>query len=264
MRRPADQPDGAEREASPADGSTLSDEFDRAASRYDLLTMLNPGYGAALHRAARALVDAALAGPRPGAPMLLDVGCGSGLSTRALLAEAGDGVEVIGVDASAGMLAQARAKPWPPRVAFVQARAEELGRAAADGGWPPAAGLMASYLLRNIPKPDRDAAVAQLVARVRPGGWVVLQDYHVRHSARAKAVWTAVCWAVVVPLATVLRANPAIYRYLWRSVLANDSPAELIARLERAGLTDIRRHPGTGWQRGILHTVLARRPEGTP
>ena len=76
----------------------------------------------------------------------------------------------------------------------------------------------------------------------------------------ASAVWTAVCWGVVTPLSFVVRGNPAIYRYLWRSVLDNDSTAELQGRLERAGLTDITWSTARGWQRGILHTVLARRP----
>ena len=41
----------------------------------------------------------------------------------------------------------------------------------------------------------------------------------------------------------------------------SDRLGDLLRRFRRrAGLTDVRWRTGTGWQRGILHTVLARRP----
>ena len=245
-------------------GMQLADEFDRAADRYDLLTRLNPGYHRALRAAARELVSL-LPGRSGGEPLLLwDLGCGSGLSTRALLDAAGEDARVVGLDASAGMLDRARAKAWPAGVRFVQAFAQALPEVAREHTGREADGAFAAYLLRNVPEDQRDEVVAAISDQVRPGGWVALQDYHVKDDRVATAVWTAVCWGVVLPLSVVVRGNPAIYRYLWRSVLDNDSTAELQARLERAGLTDIRRRTGTGWQRGILHTVLARRPVEDP
>lgn len=241
-------------------GEDLADEFDRAADRYDLLTRLNPGYHAALRRAAAELVGRLRAG-MPGPLTLWDLGCGSGLSTRALLDAAGEDAQVTGLDASAGMLSQARAKAWPAGVTFVQGMAQDLPELATDAGVGPADGAFAAYLMRNVPEDQRDEVVAAIRDQVRPGGWIALQDYHVKGDRRASAVWTAVCWGVVSPLAVVVRGNPAIYRYLWRSVLANDSTAELQGRLERAGLVDITWRTAGGWQRGILHTVLARRPE---
>lgn len=260
----------------PGHGERLADDFDRAAGRYDLLTRLNPGYHAALRRAARALVRRAAQAPAPTTPtspttpttppplVLWDLGCGSGLSTRALLDAAGVDARVVGLDASAGMLARARAKAWPAGVSFVQAFAQELPEVAARELDRPADGVLAAYLMRNVPADQRDEVVAAIRDQLRPGGWVALQDYHVKGDRVATAVWTAVCWAVVTPLAVALRGHPAIYRYLWRSVLDNDSRAELAARLERAGLTDLTWQRGTGWQRGILHTVLARRPAEDP
>lgn len=236
----------------------LAEQFNRAAGRYDLLTRLNPGYLPALRTAADALVSRL---PRKTAPLRLwDLGCGSGLSTRAVLDAAGDDAVVIGLDASAGMLAQARAKSWPAGVRLVQAYAQDLPRVAAEELDGPADGAFAAYLLRNVPADQRDAALTAIHDQVRPGGWVALQDYHVRGDRLATVVWTVVCWGVVTPLAVLLRGNPAIYRYLWRSVLDNDSTAELAARLDRAGLTEQTWSTARGWQRGILHTVLARRP----
>ena len=48
--------------------------------------------------------------------LLLDLGCGSGASTRAIVDAFGQRIErvkIIGIDASAGMLKQARDKPGP-------------------------------------------------------------------------------------------------------------------------------------------------------
>ncbi|AXH96825.1 methyltransferase domain-containing protein [Ornithinimicrobium avium] len=236
----------------------LAEQFDRAAGRYDVLTRLNPGYHRALREAATALVSRLRGSSAP--LRLWDLGCGSGLSTRALLDAAGTEVTVVGLDASAGMLEQAGTKDWPDGVRFVQARAQELPRVAAEELAGPADGVFAAYLLRNVPEDQRDATVAAIHDQVRPGGWVALQDYHVKGDTVASAVWTLVCWGVVMPLAVVLRGNPAIYRYLWRSVLDNDSTARLSSRLDRAGLTEQTWSTAGGWQRGILHTVLARRP----
>lgn len=239
-------------------GATLADEFDRAAPRYDLLTGLNPGYHAALHDAARLLVLRLPHREQP--PTLWDLGCGSGLSTRALLDAAGPGARIVGLDASDGMLDEARAKAWPDGVSFVHAMAQDLSDVAAQQLDGPADAAFAAYLLRNVPVDQRDDVVAAIADQVRPGGWIALQDYHVKGSRLAEAVWSAVCWGVVTPLSVAVQGNPAIYRYLWRSVLENDSRHELQARLERAGLTDITWTTAGGWQRGILHTVVARRP----
>ncbi|WP_402468455.1 methyltransferase domain-containing protein [Isoptericola aurantiacus] len=246
-----------------ARGARLADEFDRAADRYDLLTRLNPGYHDALRTAARALVS--LLPRRPDEPLVLwDLGCGSGLSTRAVVDAAGADARVLGLDASAGMLSRARAKSWPAGVRFVQAFAQSLPDVAREHGVRDADGAFAAYLLRNVPAEQRDDVVAAIRDQVRPGGWVALQDYHVKDRRVATAVWTVVCWGVVMPLSVVVRGNPSIYRYLWRSVVDNDSTTQLRARLERAGFTDIRWRTATGWQRGILHTVLARRPGTEP
>ena len=104
--------------------ANVSQAFDEAAPRYDLMVRLNPGYHDHLQSAAEALVELLPADGR-GAGLdevrLADLGCGSGASTRALLRAAyaaGIRPHVVGIDASAGMLEQARAKPWPPGVSF--------------------------------------------------------------------------------------------------------------------------------------------------
>ena len=230
----------------------LEGAFDAAARRYDLLTGLNPGYHRHLAAAARALAEH-LGDPTPD---LLDLGCGSGSSTAALLAAA-PRASVVGVDASAGMLAEAGAKAWPPGVRFVHANAQDLPRLGLD----PVDGVLAAYLFRNVPAADRDDVARAVLEQLRPGGWLVVQEYSVAGRRAAGAVWTAVCWAFVIPLAWLVRGNPGLCVYLWRSARRFDSTDRFSRRLAEAGFTDIARRDVPGWQRGILHTFRARRPE---
>ena len=95
---------------------------------------------------------------------LLDVGCGTGASTAALLAAAPH-AEIVAVDASGGMLAQARAKSWPSSVTFVHSRIEDLADAGVSG---PFDGILAAYLVRNLD--DKDATAAQVSRTPEAGG----------------------------------------------------------------------------------------------
>jgi len=222
-------------------------EFDAAGRWYDRLVGANPGYHRDLRRAAGALALDSGRGLR-----LLDAGCGTGASTAALL-RAAPRAEIVGVDASASMLAEARAKDWPPSVSFVHARTEELA------GAGPFDGVLAAYLARNFD--DADAGLGRLRELLRPGAPIALHEYTLR-DARARAVWTAVCWSVIIPMGTVTTGRTALWRYLWRSVLDFDGPAALTARLRAAGFGPVRCLPAGGWQRGIAHTFLTHRPEG--
>lgn len=224
--------------------------FDQDATSYDRLVGANPGYFDHLRRSA-----ARLGLPGRGAGLrLLDVGCGTGLSTRALL-ETYPEAEIVAADASAQMLAQARAKAWPTTVRFVHARAEDLAAAGVDG---PFDGILAAYLLRNLP--DVAAGVAGLSGLLAPGAPLAVHEYSVADSAYSRAVWTAVCWAIVIPLGWRVTGDASLYRYLWRSVLAFDGLTRLTGRLTGAGLEHVHVEPMDGWQRGIVHTVMGAKP----
>ncbi|MDT0300908.1 class I SAM-dependent methyltransferase [Streptomonospora wellingtoniae] len=228
----------------------VGDEFDRAAASYDRLVAANPGYHRHLRVSARRLRLL-----RGGEGLrVLDLGCGTGASTAAL-ARAFPRAEIIGVDASDGMLARARAKRWGPRVRFVHARAEDL--AAGDLGGPADA-VFAAYLLRNCPDPD--AALAALRDLLKPGGRIVLHEYSVADSPAARGVWSLVCWGVIIPLGRVVTGRSALYRYLWRSVLEFDGAARLRRRMREAGLENVRTLALGGWQRGIVHTFAGTVP----
>ncbi len=64
---------------------------------------------------------------------------------------------------------------------------------------------------------------------------------------------------IILPFGLLCTGTTSIFRYLRRSVLAFDSPSELEARLRRAGFVDVRTEPMDGWQRGIVHSFLARK-----
>jgi isorenieratene synthase len=229
--------------------------FDEAADTYDLLVGSNPGYHRHLRRSARRLLPPS--GDGSGL-RLLDVGCGTGASTAALLRVA-PRARVVAVDGSAGMLAQARRKRWPAGVRFVHADASDLTAGlAAAGEQGPFDGVLAAYLLRNLDDPD--GLLREVLGLLRPGGTLAVHEYSVAGSALSRAVWRAVCASIIVPAGRAVSGHPALYEHLRHSVLHFDSVDELSARLRSAGFTRVRVAPMSGWQRGIVHTFLASRP----
>ena len=246
----------------------LADAFDRAAPTYDAMVALSPGYHDQLRTAAEALVERL---PAPGASavdgagdrplQVLDLGCGSGASTRALLdawaARGGSAGElsVTGVDASEGMAEQARAKTWPPTVTLVVSDAvthlESLPSGSVDG-------VLAAYLLRNVP--DRARLVREVARVLRPGAAFVLHDYSVAGNPRAKVLWAGVCHGIIIPLAVVKRSDVPLHRYLYTSVRDFDSVQRICERLLSAGLVGVKHRSYPGWQHGLVHTVVGSAP----
>ncbi|GFH37517.1 methyltransferase domain-containing protein [Streptomyces pacificus] len=246
----------------------LTAAFDRAARSYDGLVGANPGYHRQLRRSARrlglpgaeppdgALPGAGLPGPGPArgrGVRLLDLGCGTGASTAALLSAA-PYAQVTAVDASAGMLERARRKSWPRGVSFVHARAEGLAEAGVTG---PFDAVFAAYLFRNVSDPDR--VLARVRGLLAPGGRIAVHEYTLSGRPAHRAVWTAVCRGLVLPVAR-RSGDGDLYRHLWRSVVEFDTAEEFARRLERAGFVQVRVLPLPGWHTGITHTFVARVP----
>ncbi|MCP3804778.1 class I SAM-dependent methyltransferase [Allokutzneria sp. A3M-2-11 16] len=224
----------------------VTEGFDKAAAAYDRLVGANPGYHAQLRLSARRMgIPARGRGQR-----LLDLGCGTGASTAALLRAAPE-AEIVAVDGSAGMLARAKEKDWPPTVSFVHSRVEDLK---IDGSFD---GIFAAYLVRNLP--DIDGGLRTIRKLLRPGAPFVAHEYSVADSVLAKAVWTAVCWTVIIPAGRLTSGDASLYRYLWRSVLDFDGVIDFENRLSSNGFDTIRTGSMSGWQRGVAHTFFARR-----
>lgn len=232
----------------------MPEAFDTIARGYDRLVDANPGYHEHLRLSVRRM---GLPGRGEGL-RLLDLGCGTGASTAALL-DVAPKAEIVGVDASAGMLAAAKAKSWPASVRFVQAGVEDLAHdPGAVGVRGPFDGVLAAYLIRNLPDPD--AGLRAIFALLRPGAPLAVHDYSIADSLRARLTWTALCWIVVIPAGSAITGNTDIYKYLWRSVRRFDGAAAFERRLARAGFVDPRTQTMPGWQQKIVHTFLGRRP----
>lgn len=231
----------------PAEKQRVPSEFDRVARRYDLLCTLNPGYRKHLGMSARRLA-------LPPRARVLDLCCGTGLSTAAVLAAYPD-AEVDALDASAEMLAIARTRPHLSRARFLLGDAMDPAAAGAAG---PYDGILMAYGIRNVPDPD--ACLARVRDLLRPGGVACFHEYSVADSRASRAIWRAVSSSVIVPLGALATGTPDLFRYLQRSVLAFDGVRAFEARLRAAGFTDVATHPMTGWQRGVVHSFLARRP----
>lgn len=232
----------------------LAEAFDRAAPSYDAMVALSPGYHDQLRAAAEALVDASRGSTEA---HLLDLGCGSGASSAAVLAAWPDPQppRLTGVDASEGMIAQARQKDWPTGVEWVVSDAVTYLRTLPDGSID---GILAAYLLRNVP--DRDALMREIARVLRPGGALVVHDYSVAGSRRARAVWVAVCHGIIIPLAAVKRSDVPLHRYLYTSVRDFDSVTQVCDRLQAAGLGEVAHRSYPGWQNHVVHTFVARSP----
>ncbi len=162
--------------------------------------------------------------------------------------------EIIGVDASPGMLVRAEAKLFPPCVRFVHGDAMNLGAAGIDG---PFDGILMAYGIRNVS--DADACLADLVTLLRPGGRVCFHEYSVADSARSRMVWRIVASSVIIPGGLAASGTVELYRYLRRSVLSFDGVSVFEHRLRSVGFENVRTEPMDGWQRGIVHSFLAER-----
>ncbi len=226
----------------------VPDDFDRVAPTYDLLTGLNPGYHRHLRMSVRRL-DLPQRSPR-----ILDLCCGTGLSTEAIL-DVHPSAKVVALDASRGMLERAREKPVLRGVELVHGDAMDPRAAGVEGVFD---GILMAYGIRNVPAID--PCLTNLRALLAPGAPIAFHEYSVRDSRRARAIWDAVCWGIIVPGGLVTAPGSGIYRYLYASVRAFDGVRAFEARLRRLGFEDVHTEPMDGWQRRVLHTFLARRP----
>jgi ubiquinone/menaquinone biosynthesis C-methylase UbiE len=218
--------------------------FDAGAAAYDGLVGANPGYHRHLRMSAERMRLASLGrGLR-----LLDAGCGTGASTAALLSVAPH-AEIVAVDASSGMLAEAAAKQ------FVHSRIEDIADAGVEG---PFDGILAAYLLRNLEDPD--AQLRTFRTLLRPGATLAVHEYSVRDSRIATATWNAVCATVIIPMGKLRSGDAGLYRYLRRSVNEFDGAQAFRDRMQANGFTSVRSETMPGWQRDIVHTFLGEAP----
>ena len=228
-------------------GRALTTGFNRVADTYDLLVSLNPGYRRHLRLSAQRLKMA----PRA---RILDLCCGTGQSTLALRAAYPD-ASLVALDAAGDMLRVARERPELADVEFVHGDAMDPRAAGVQGSFD---GILMAYGIRNVI--DADACLGAVRELLSPQAAVCFHEYSVAGSAVSRTVWRMVTNVIVRPAARILAGDDTLFVHLRDSVLAFDSRATFERRLYRAGFTTVRTLPMGGWQRGVVHSFLARRP----
>jgi demethylmenaquinone methyltransferase/2-methoxy-6-polyprenyl-1,4-benzoquinol methylase len=192
------------------------------------------------------------AGLRPGMT-LLDVATGTGLVGRAGARILGESGRVVGIDANAAMLREARRSGTSP---LVQGWAESL---------PFRSGrfdvVSIGYLLRYVDDPE---AIFHECRRVlKPGGRLVALELSRPESRAAR-------WLVRMHLERVLprlvawrtRSRPAetLTRYCWITIDQGIPPDAILDLLRQTGFVDVRRRV---WF-GLFGEFFATKPAASP
>jgi demethylmenaquinone methyltransferase/2-methoxy-6-polyprenyl-1,4-benzoquinol methylase len=227
MLDPAPRPS---RRGNPVPAAEVRTMFDRIAPIYDAMnTLMTAGVDARWRRAA---VDAA--GLVPGG-RAVDVACGTGALTRGLARAVGPTGSVIGIDASAPMIEQARrhapaADAAAPTWVDGDALAMPLDDALADA-------TTIAFGLRNVA--DYQRCLGEMARVTRPGGRVVVLELATPEHGLGRAI--ALTWfGRVVPLIGRVAGGGSAYRYLPDSVRDYPSPVAVVSAMADAGLRDIR------------------------
>jgi ubiquinone/menaquinone biosynthesis C-methylase UbiE len=223
----------------------LPNEFDRIAGQYDVICSNEPNYKKHMRWSAERLVAAP-------AGQILDVCCGTGLSSEVLL-EVYPKATLTGLDASNGMLDVARQKPQLSRATFVHGDAMDPMGAGCTG---PYDAIFLAYGIRNLPQPDR--CLEQLHRLLVSGGRLCFHEYSVRHSVRSQLAWHRHWMSVILPAALRTDTLKAHY-YLWRSVNDFEGANAFCDRLRSHGFINVRDDPMDGDVGPVLHSFTCTR-----
>ena len=221
---------GTDRDGAIQDSADVRRMFDRIVPRYDLMNRIMTGGRdeAWRKRVARQAVETA----PPGAARVLDVATGTGDLAFAT-ANAG-ATEVIGLDFSEGMIAEARRKAMtrPGNVSFVVGDAMALPFP--EGEFDA---CTVGFGLRNMP--DYNAAIASMSRVLKPGGRLVCLEMTPIQRPIAGPVFRFLFGRVLPLIGGLLNRDRSAYRYLPQSVEAFPNAHDLAERMHAAGLDDV-------------------------
>ena len=204
--------------------------FDNTAADYDRIeAMLAWGSGSRYRRAA--LLRAGL---KPGMKVL-DVGVGTGLVAAQACILTGSPDLVTGLDPSLGMMAASR---LPQRMLLIEGRAESLPFPDQHFDF-----LSMGYALRHIS--DLGVAFAEFERVLKPGGRLCLLEITQAQSRLGQWLLKNYMRGVIPLLSRFIskqKDTTTIWRYFWDSIEACVPPAQVLAALRAAGLTQVQRH----------------------
>jgi demethylmenaquinone methyltransferase/2-methoxy-6-polyprenyl-1,4-benzoquinol methylase len=222
--------------------------FDSTAVDYDRMERIL-GFGTGSWYRGQALERAGL---RPGM-RIVDVGVGTGLVAREAVRIVGNPTLVVGVDPSPGMMASAR---LPQGVALLEGTAEAIPFADASFDF-----LSMGYALRHIG--DLSIAFREFHRVMKPGARLCLLEITRPQTGIGGALIKAYMKGVVPLLARIVgsaKSTGLLWRYYWDTIEACVPPDQVIATLEAAGFTGVRRHIETNVL-SILAEYQASKPD---
>lgn len=158
-----------------SDGSTIRC-YDRHADAYDLYQRaVVPEYDTAIETTALAVLRLLGGGPR-----ILDLGCGTGNASAAIL-RTSPGASIFLLDGSASMVAAAEAKV--PRIStssLLGSKVADIADGSWDEGLAPGSfdAVVSTLVLEHLDYDSYRAAVGKCFHLLRPGGWLLaLEGY---------------------------------------------------------------------------------------
>lgn len=203
--------------------------FDASAADYERVEkLMSLGTGCWYRR--RALRRHGL----PCGQRVLDVAIGTGLVAREILRLAQDGVFLVGLDPSVGMLAQARRRG---PVAVVAGFGENMPFP--DGSFDC---LTMGYALRHLP--DLLLAFREFHRVLRPGGKLLILEITPPRQGLKKAVLKAYIRSLTASAALLVtrhRTTAELWRYFWDTMEACVPPEKVMAALTDAGFSQASR-----------------------
>mgnify|MGYP001162864561 CR=1 FL=1 len=217
--------------------------FDRTAPHYDRINAIfSLGSGRWFRRSM--LREAGLkAGHR-----VLDIATGTGLVAREAAGIAGTG-NVIGLDMSAGMLAECRRNV--PEISLVQADAQRLPFG--DGQFDL---ISMGYALRHVA--DLRETFSAWLRALLPGGCVLILEIGRARSAFVQAVLRVYLGRIVPLLSGVAttRDSRTLMEYYWDTIAECVPPEEILRALREVGFEDVRKRTYFG----VFHAYTGRAP----
>ena len=208
--------------------------FDLIAPRYDRFTaVFSFGMDRRWKRSLLSEVEGKL---HPGA-RVLDLACGTGDIALAL-ARGTPAAEIMGIDASARMIAAAekrrgRAGPAASRMRFEVGDMMRLG--AADSSVDL---VTAGYALRNAP--DAGAVLREIRRVLKPGGHLATLDFYCPEPSLWRALYLGYLSVAGNAIGWLWHRQPVVYGYIARSLEGWMSWREMSREMEGAGF-EVRR-----------------------
>lgn len=169
---------------------------------------------------------------------MLDVAVGTGLVAREALSIVGAAGGVIGIDPSAGMLAQSEVHG----LALTRGRAEALPFAAQSFDF-----LCLGYALRHLA--DLETVFREFRRVLKPGGRLLLLEITRPEGRMAVALLKTYLRGVLPALAQLVarsKETATLYRYYWDTIEACVPPARIMATMAAAGFAGVERHVALG------------------